>query len=142
LTSNLGSVFLVDPDLDDATKRESVLAAVRQAFKPEFLNRLDDIVVFDALSREDLAEIVDLQIQAMAKRLEERRLTIEVSSDARQWLAEEGYDPAYGARPLRRLIQTEVGDALAKLILAGEVVDGDTVKVDRASGDGLVLSRA
>ncbi|KAE8765200.1 ATP-dependent chaperone ClpB [Georgenia thermotolerans] len=135
LTSNLGSQFLVDQSLDDSAKREAVMAAVRASFKPEFLNRLDDVVVFDALSLEELGSIVDLQVDRLARRLADRRLRLEVTDGAREWLALEGYDPAYGARPLRRLVQTEIGDQLAKMLLAGEVHDGDTVVVDRPELD-------
>ena len=141
LTSNLGSMYLVDPDLDDAEKRDSVMSVVRSTFKPEFLNRLDDVVLFDALSETELAEIVGLQVNLLDKRLADRRISLEVSKDASAWLAREGYDPAYGARPLRRLIQTEIGDALARMIIAGEVRDGDTVQVDVApDGTSLQLS--
>lgn len=139
LTSNLGSQFLVDPLLDDAGKREAVMAAVRGAFKPEFLNRLDDIVLFDALTIAELGRIVDLQVESLARRLADRRLTLEVSAGAREWLALEGYDPAYGARPLRRLVQKEIGDRLARALLAGEVRDGDTLHVDLADG-GLTVT--
>jgi ATP-dependent Clp protease ATP-binding subunit ClpB len=141
LTSNLGSHFLVDPTLDPEKKKESVLAVVRQSFKPEFLNRLDEIVTFDALSKDDLTHIVDLQLAALERRLAVRRITIEVTDAAKAWLAETGYDPAYGARPLRRLVQTAIGDRLAKAILAGTVTDGTTVTIDRApdSLDGLEL---
>jgi len=142
LTSNLGSQFLVDPMLDDETKREAVMSAVRSAFKPEFLNRLDDVVLFDALSLAEIGQIVDLQVAHLAARLADRRLALEVSSAASEWLAIEGFDPAYGARPLRRLVQREIGDRLARMLLAAEVHDGQTVVVDRAPGDigGLVLS--
>jgi len=129
LTSNLGSQWLVDPELDDAVKKARVLDTVRTAFKPEFLNRLDDIVVFDPLGTEELARIVDLQVASLAKRLVDRRLTLNVSPAARDWLALTGYDPAYGARPLRRLVQSAIGDQLARAILSGEVRDGDTVEV-------------
>ena len=132
LTSNLGSQFLVDPALDDAARREAVMAAVRASFKPEFLNRLDDVVIFDALNVEELGEIVDLQVAAFAKRLADRRITVDVTPAAREWLALEGFDPAYGARPLRRLVQREIGDRLAKELLSGAVSDGGTVVVDRA----------
>ncbi|MFP5335569.1 MAG: ATP-dependent chaperone ClpB [Actinomycetes bacterium] len=143
LTSNLGSQFLVDPTLDDDAKREAVLRTVRQSFKPEFLNRLDDVVVFDALSTAELARIVDLQVQRLADRLADRRMRLEVTDAAREWLALEGFDPAYGARPLRRLVQREIGDQLARALLAGEVNDGDTVIVDRAPDvSGLVVRRA
>ena len=141
LTSNLGSSYLVDPTLEPEQKKESVLAVVRQSFKPEFLNRLDEIVLFDALTQEDLARIVDLQLALLEKRLAARRITVTVTDAARAWLAETGYDPAYGARPLRRLIQTAIGDPLAKLLISGEVTDGSQVEVDR-SADGLVLTPA
>jgi ATP-dependent Clp protease ATP-binding subunit ClpB len=130
LTSNLGSQWLIDPALDDAAKKARVMDAVRVAFKPEFLNRLDDIVVFDPLGTEELARIVELQISALGKRLADRRLTLQVTPAARDWLALTGYDPAYGARPLRRLVQSAIGDQLARAILGGAVVDGDTVEVD------------
>ncbi|MCC4247703.1 ATP-dependent Clp protease ATP-binding subunit [Microbacterium testaceum] len=143
LTSNLGSPILIDPTLSIETKREQVQALVRQAFKPEFVNRLDDIVIFQALTEDDLAQIVELAVDALHKRLRERRLTLAVTPDARSWLAERGYDPVYGARPLRRLIQSEVQDRLAMAILAGGVHDGDLVKVDVASdGESLVLTSA
>ncbi|MFE3116842.1 ATP-dependent chaperone ClpB [Streptomyces niveus] len=141
LTSNLGSQYLVDPVPSAETKKQRVLEAVRTAFKPEFLNRLDDLVVFSALSKEELARIADLQIALLAKRLADRRLTLDITPEALAWLADKGNDPAYGARPLRRLIQTAIGDRLAKEILAGEVVDGDTVRVDRA-GDELIVGPA
>jgi ATP-dependent Clp protease ATP-binding subunit ClpB len=107
-----------------------VLGVVREHFKPEFLNRLDDIVVFDSLTTEDLTRIVDIQVASLAKRLEGRRLTLDVTDAAREWLALNGYDPIYGARPLRRLVQTSIGDALARELLAGEIRDGQTVRVD------------
>ncbi len=130
LTSNLGSQFLVDPSISAEAKKNAVLNAVRVAFKPEFLNRLDDVVVFDALSTAELARIVDLQVAALATRLAERRLTLDVTPAARDWLALTGYDPAYGARPLRRLVQREIGDRLAMSLLSGEISDGDPVLVD------------
>jgi ATP-dependent Clp protease ATP-binding subunit ClpB len=133
LTSNLGSHFLVDPTLGDTAKHDAVMAAVRSAFKPEFLNRLDDVVIFDALGMDDLSRIVELQVALLARRLADRRLTLKVSSAAREWLALTGYDPAYGARPLRRLVQREIGDRLARALLAGEIVDGDGVLVDTAA---------
>ena len=143
LTSNLGSPILIDPTLSIEVKRAQVQALVRQAFKPEFVNRLDDIVIFQALTEDDLAQIVELAVDALHKRLRERRLTLAVTPDARSWLAERGYDPVYGARPLRRLIQSEVQDRLAMAILAGGVRDGDLVKVDVASdGESLVLTSA
>ena len=142
LTSNLGSHFLVEPTLDDEEKRESVMGIVRQSFKPEFLNRLDEIVLFDSLSPEELSHIVDLQVAELGKRLAVRRITVEVTPAAHKWLSLTGYDPAYGARPLRRLVQTAIGDPLARMLLAGEVTDGDTVLVDVAENeaDGLVLT--
>lgn len=138
LTSNLGSQFLVDPLTKPDVKKQQVMDVVRASFKPEFLNRLDDLVVFSALSGDELAHIAGLQVGRLAGRLADRRITLDVTPDALAWLAEEGNDPAYGARPLRRLIQTAIGDRLAKEILAGEVKDGDTVRVDRA-GDGLLV---
>ncbi|MET9515117.1 ATP-dependent chaperone ClpB [Streptomyces sp. NPDC002994] len=141
LTSNLGSQYLVEPLTSDEEKKQQVLEIVRATFKPEFLNRLDDLVVFSALSGDELAHIAELQIGRLARRLADRRLTLDVTPAALAWLAEEGNDPAYGARPLRRLIQTAIGDRLAKEILAGEITDGDTVRVDRA-GDGLTVGAA
>ena len=141
MTSNLGSQFLIDPELDDLQKRESVMAMVRAAFKPEFLNRLDDIVLFDALTIEELGSIVELNIDKLTERLEQRRLTLAVTPAARLWLAEHGYDPIYGARPLRRLMQREIEDKLAQLLLAGKVSDGSLVKADVAqNGEGLEVS--
>ncbi|MCW2829375.1 MAG: clpB [Aeromicrobium sp.] len=133
LTSNLGSMFLSDATLDDAAKRTAVMDVVKASFKPEFLNRLDEIVTFDALGTDELAHIVDLQVAALAKRLEVRRITLDVTPAAREWLALTGWDPAYGARPLRRLVQQSIGDRLARSLLGGEVRDGDTVVVDRAA---------
>lgn len=130
LTSNLGAHFLQDENLDDGAKRDAVMNAVRAAFKPEFLNRLDDIVLFDSLGREELRHIVDLEVASLAARLKDRRIALDVSDAAEEWLAERGFDPAYGARPLKRLVQKEIGDALARLILTGEVVDDQTVRVD------------
>ena len=138
LTSNLGSEFLVDPALEAQDKHARVNAAVRAAFKPEFLNRLDDTIQFDPLTTADLVKIVDLQIEQLAQRLSERRLQLDVAPAAAEWLARVGYDPAYGARPLRRLVQREIGDTLAKEILAQRVKDGDTVTVD-TDGDGIRL---
>ena len=135
LTSNLGSNFLVDPTLEPAQKKESVLSVVRASFKPEFLNRLDEIVVFDALTRDELSHIVDLQLLLLEKRLAARRVTIDVTDAARAWLAETGYDPAYGARPLRRLIQSAIGDPLARLLISGEIADGGKVVVDAHDGE-------
>ena len=143
LTSNLGSPILIDPTLTVEEKREQVMALVRTAFRPEFLNRLDDIVMFTALSEDDLAQIVDLSVDALQRRLKDRRLTLSVTPDARAWLAERGYDPIFGARPLRRLIQSEIQDRLAMALLSGGVRDGDIVRVDvGADGAGLVLTSA
>ncbi len=130
LTSNLGSNYLVDPTLDEDKKRDSVMAVVRAAFKPEFLNRLDEVVMFDALGKEELAHIVDLQLAAFDQRLAPRRISVTVTDAARRWLTDHGYDPAYGARPLRRLVQTAIGDRLARMLIGGEVTDGQTVEVD------------
>ncbi|GGO66509.1 chaperone protein ClpB [Microbacterium nanhaiense] len=141
LTSNIGSPILIDPMIPLETKREQVLELVQRSFKPEFVNRLDDIVVFTALGEDELAQIVELQIDLLQRRLADRRLTLAVTPDARTWLAERGYDPAFGARPLRRLIQKQVQDQLAKGILAGRIHDGDMVRVDvAASGDGLAVT--
>ena len=141
LTSNLGSQFLSDPDLTPEEKRESVMSVVSAAFRPEFLNRLDETVMFDALTRENLGEIVDLLVASLESRLRERRIGLTVTEPARGWLARVGYDPAFGARPLRRLIQREIGDRLAKLLLSGDVQDGQNVTVDiNDSIDGLVMN--
>ena len=141
LTSNLGSQFLSDPDLTPEGKRESVMSVVRSAFRPEFLNRLDETVMFDALTRENLGEIVDLLVASLESRLRERRIGLTVTEPARGWLARVGYDPAFGARPLRRLIQREIGDRLAVLLLGGDVQDGQNVTVDiNDSIDGLVMN--
>ncbi|MEJ6553474.1 AAA family ATPase [Microbacterium esteraromaticum] len=141
LTSNIGSPILIDPVMSPDDKREAVMALVRQSFRPEFLNRLDDIVMFQALSHDDLAQIVELAVDGLQRRLGDRRLTLAVTPDARAWLAERGYDPVFGARPLRRLIQTEVQNRLATALLSGGVHDGDTVRVDvAADGGSLVLT--
>ena len=140
MTSNLGSQFLVNEDMDADAKKKAVMDAVRMNFKPEFLNRLDDIVMFHPLTREELGGIVDIQVKGVAQRLTDRRITLDVTDSAREWLANTGYDPAYGARPLRRLVQTEVGDQLARMLLAGKVHDGDTVLVDQTGGEHLELS--
>ena len=140
MTSNLGSQFLVNEDMDADAKKKAVMDAVHMNFKPEFLNRLDDIVMFHPLTREELGGIVDIQVAGVAQRLTDRRITLDVSASAREWLANTGYDPAYGARPLRRLVQTEVGDQLARMLLAGKVHDGDTVLVDQTGGEHLELS--
>ncbi|WHS50772.1 ATP-dependent chaperone ClpB [Rothia sp. SD9660Na] len=143
LTSNLGSQFLIDQNLDDEARKSAVMTTVNASFKPEFLNRLDEVIMFKPLSADDLASIVGLQIASMARRLEDRRLTLDVTDAATEWLGLAGYDPAYGARPLRRLVQREIGDRLAKGILAGAIKDGDTVRVDvnpDVAVDGLVVT--
>ncbi|WP_020574177.1 ATP-dependent chaperone ClpB [Actinopolymorpha alba] len=143
LTSNLGSQYLADVSLDEDKKREMVMNIVRTSFKPEFLNRLDEVVLFDPLGSDELTRIVDLQVAALARRLAERRITLEVTEGAKEWLALTGYDPVYGARPLRRLVQSAIGDGLARRILAGEVRDGDRVLVDvNDSNDSLEIGAA
>ena len=141
LTSNLGSTFLADPALDDDAKRAAVMDVVKASFKPEFLNRLDEVVTFDPLGTDELTHIVDLQLASLGRRLAQRRITLDVTDAAKEWLALTGWDPAYGARPLRRLVQQAVGDQLARALLAGDVRDGDTVHVDRdLEGDALAVS--
>ncbi len=144
LTSNLGSQFIADPAFgDERAKREAVMGAVRNAFKPEFLNRLDDVIVFDALTTGELTQIVDLQVDKLAARLSGRRLTLTVTPAAREWLAVTGFDPVYGARPLRRLVQSAIGDQLARALLAGDILDGDEVRVDLdPAQDALSVQRA
>jgi ATP-dependent Clp protease ATP-binding subunit ClpB len=139
LTSNLGSSFIADPTLTPDQRRDHVMAVVRDHFKPEFLNRLDEVLVFDVLSQEELGRIVDIQVERLARRLADRQLTLVVTPQARTWLARTGYDPVYGARPLRRLVATAIGDRLARSVLSGEIRDGDTVTVD-VGGDGLVVT--
>ncbi|MCH4209743.1 ATP-dependent chaperone ClpB [Bifidobacterium sp.] len=140
MTSNLGSQFLVQPGLDDDAKRNAVMDAVHAQFKPEFINRLDDLIIFHPLTRQELGGIVNIQVKQVAARLTDRRIRLDVTDAAREWLANMGYDPAYGARPLRRLVQTEVGDQMARMLLAGQVHDGDTVLVDQTGGEHLELS--
>lgn len=141
MTSNLGSQFLIDQELSQDQKRQAVMDAVRSAFKPEFLNRLDDIVIFDSLTIEQLGFIVDLSVDKLMERLEPKRLSLGVTPAARRWLAEHGHDPIYGARPLRRLMQREIDDRLANLLLSGEAIDGSSVKVDvDSSGEHLAVS--
>ena len=147
LTSNLGSQAIADPLLDEQGRKDAVMAVVQRHFKPEFLNRLDDVVVFHALSTEELTSIVDIQLDVLRRRLAKRRLTLEVSDGAREWLAMNGFDPVYGARPLRRLVQSAIGDQLARQLLAGEVREGDTVRVDLDPGavggiGGLIVGKA
>ncbi|TQN41070.1 ATP-dependent Clp protease ATP-binding subunit ClpB [Blastococcus colisei] len=140
LTSNLGSQLIADQSVPEERRREAVMSVVRTHFKPEFLNRLDDVVVFRALGSEELTGIVDIQVGVLARRLAARRLTLRVTDAAKEWLALGGFDPVYGARPLRRLVQSAIGDRLAKALLAGDIRDGDEVVVDRpadvADGDG------
>jgi ATP-dependent Clp protease ATP-binding subunit ClpB len=142
LTSNLGSAFLSDLSLDAQSRHDAVMGVVRAHFKPEFLNRLDEVVLFESLTTDDLARIVDLAVDALGRRLSVRRISLEVSDSAREWLALTGFDPLYGARPLRRLVQSAIGDQLARALLAGEVRDGDTVVVDRAGGGSTGASGA
>ena len=144
LTSNLGSQFIADPAMtDEAAKRAAVMNVVRSTFKPEFLNRLDDVIVFDALGTDELGRIVDLQVARLARRLDDRRLTLAVTPAAREWLALTGFDPVYGARPLRRLVQSAIGDQLARALLSGEIADGDQVFVDVDQGaDALTIRPA
>jgi ATP-dependent Clp protease ATP-binding subunit ClpB len=144
LTSNLGSQFIADLSFgSEQAKRDAVMNAVRTAFKPEFLNRLDDVIIFDALSTSELTQIVDIQVERLASRLAGRRLSLTVTPAAREWLALTGFDPVYGARPLRRLIQSAIGDQLARALLAGEIADGDSVLVDLdESGDTLRVRSA
>ena len=142
MTSNLGSQFLIDQELTQDQKSEAVMETVRRSFKPEFLNRLDDIVLFDALSVEELGFIVDLNIEKLTARLEDKRLSLGVTPAARLWLASNGYDPVYGARPLRRLMQREIDDRMANLLLAGDVSEGSTVVVDVAEDKTQLQVRA
>ena len=139
LTSNLGSQFLVDQTMEQQAREDAVMNVVNSSFKPEFLNRLDDVIMFDPLSKDELRHIVGLQVKALGERLRDRRLELDVTEAAENWLAEHGYDPAYGARPLRRLVQREIGDKLAKEILAGNIVDGQRIKVDTDDEDGGLL---
>jgi ATP-dependent Clp protease ATP-binding subunit ClpB len=141
MTSNLGSAVFQDQTLSPDKRREEILEDVRGAFRPEFVNRIDEIVVFDPLSREHIRRIVDIQLRHLAERLAARKLTLELTEAARDLLATEGYDPAFGARPLKRLIQRELQDPLAMRLLAGEIHDGDTLTVD-AEGDALTIVAA
>jgi ATP-dependent Clp protease ATP-binding subunit ClpB len=141
LTSNLGSQVIADPTLTDEQRRDAVMAVVRSHFKPEFLNRLDDIVVFHSLTALELKAIVDIQLDLLGRRLADRRLVLTVTDAARDWLASHGYDPIYGARPLRRLVQSAIGDQLARALLSGQIRDGDPVRVDlNPAKDGLNVS--
>jgi ATP-dependent Clp protease ATP-binding subunit ClpB len=143
LTSNLGSQYIADPALSEEAKRVAVMKVVQATFKPEFLNRLDDVILFDSLTTEELSRIVDLQVARLGKRLGDRRLALQVTPGAREWLALTGFDPIYGARPLRRLIQSAIGDQLARALLSGQIVDGDRVEVDLdPASDALVVRRA
>ncbi len=141
MTSNLGSQFLADPNLNADTKTQAVMGVVRQAFKPEFLNRLDEIVMFDPLSPADLTRIVDIQLARLNQRLAERRINIDLTAAAKAWLATTGFDPVYGARPLKRLVQSTIEDSLARLVLSGEIGDGAVVNFDvRGDGTGLEIT--
>jgi ATP-dependent Clp protease ATP-binding subunit ClpB len=141
LTSNLGSQIIADQSVSEEAKREAINSVVRQHFKPEFLNRLDDVVIFSSLGSEELGKIVDIQLDGLARRLAARRLTLDVTPAARDWLAINGFDPVFGARPLRRLVQSAIGDQLARALLAGQIRDGDEVKVDVSDDvSGLVVS--
>ena len=141
LTSNLGSQFLVDQSMEEQARKDAVMNVVNASFKPEFLNRLDEVIMFDPLGIDELSRIVSLQIDQLGQRLAERRLTLDVDQAASEWLALTGYDPAFGARPLRRLVQREIGDRLARELLAGNIQDGDTVKVGLdAEGDRLAIA--
>ena len=138
MTSNLGAEYLVaQPEGEDSDKvRDQVMAEVRAHFRPEFLNRIDEIILFHRLKREQMGRIVDIQFAYLQKLLEERKIAIALDAKARDWLAEKGYDPAYGARPLKRVIQKSVQDPLAELILSGRIKDGETVKIS-AGREGL-----
>ena len=138
MTSNLGSMVFNDPTTAPQDRREKVLAEVRAYFRPEFVNRIDEIVVFDALTRDQIGAIVDIQLRGLQERLRERKLALILTDAARAWVANEGYDPAFGARPLKRVLQRQIQDPLALALLSGEIHDGDTVEVD-AGDDGLVL---
>jgi ATP-dependent Clp protease ATP-binding subunit ClpB len=143
LTSNLGSNFLADQTLDAEMKRNAVMGVVRSAFKPEFLNRLDEVVLFEPLGTEELAKIVEIGLRRLNARLADRRIVIEATPTAKDWLALTGFDPVYGARPLRRLIQTSIEDQLARKVLSGEIGEGETVTFDVDEGsDGLVIAEA
>ncbi len=140
MTSNLGSQYLADPSLEPELKEQAVMGVVRQAFKPEFLNRLDEIVMFTPLGTEELSKIVDIQLRGLNARLAERRIHVEVTQAGKDWLALTGFDPVYGARPLKRLVQTTIEDAMARRILAGDIIDGDTIRFDvDADGSGLAV---
>jgi ATP-dependent Clp protease ATP-binding subunit ClpB len=141
MTSNLGSAAIMDTDLSEELISQRVMAEVQGHFRPEFLNRVDDIVIFHRLTAEHLRQIVDIQVAGLQRRLEERKITVELSDKAREWLAERGFDPAYGARPLKRLIQREISDALARRLLEGEFAEGDRIEIG-VTGDGLEFRKA
>jgi ATP-dependent Clp protease ATP-binding subunit ClpB len=134
MTSNLGSFVFADPGSSPEERREKVLAEVRASFRPEFVNRVDEILVFQPLGREEIAQVVDIQLEQLQRRLAERKLTVELTPAAREYLADKGYDPAFGARPLKRLIQREIQDVLAMRLLSGEVEEGDTIEIDARDG--------
>jgi ATP-dependent Clp protease ATP-binding subunit ClpB len=141
MTSNLGSEFLVNqPEGQDTDAvKDHVMAVVRSAFRPEFLNRVDEIILFHRLRKEQMGRIVDIQLERLAKLLEDRKIVVTLEPSAREWLAQKGWDPAYGARPLKRVIQKNVQDPLAEMILAGKVRDGDAVTITAGPG-GLVFN--
>ena len=133
MTSNLGGYVFADPTTGPEDRREKVLAEVRATFRPEFLNRVDEIIVFSPLGRDEIAQIVDIQLRLLQERLAARRLTVRLTDAARDHLADMGFDPTYGARPLKRLIQREIQNALAMKLLAGEIREGDEVEIDRGA---------
>jgi ATP-dependent Clp protease ATP-binding subunit ClpB len=139
MTSNIGSGYFFQPELSPEQQREAVLAEVRATFRPEFLNRVDDIIVFHPLGKDDIAGIVDIQIRLLQQRLAERKLTVTLTSAAREYLAVKGYDPAYGARPLKRLIQQDIETPIARLLVKGELRDGETATIDRKDGHLTVI---
>ena len=143
LTSNLGAEYLADSKSEEIsdTVRDKVMQAVRRAFRPEFLNRLDDIILFSRLRRADMVHIVDIQVARLAARLSERGIGMSLDNSAREWLAKEGYDPAYGARPLKRVIQRQLQDVLATQLLSGVIADGQSLNIS-AGRDGLSISPA
>ena len=142
MTSNLGATHILDPTMSRDAVRGAVLADVRTFFRPEFLNRIDETVIFDRLDREELAQIVDVQLGRLRRRIADHDLDLQVTDEARAWLAERGYDPVYGARPLQRVLRHEVENRLARALIDGTVTDGDVVVVDTDTDDALTLRRA
>jgi ATP-dependent Clp protease ATP-binding subunit ClpB len=139
MTSNLGSQFILDPTESDEVIRERVMAAVREHFRPEFLNRLDEVLIFNRLTLENLRRIVDVQLERVRTRFAQRDLSLELTDAAKDWLAERGFDPVYGARPLKRVLRKELEDRVALMLLDGSVSEGQTIKVDTAGGE-LIIS--